>query len=66
MHNRQLRERLGLSILSKIALWNTIYLQQVVHMLPAERIEIREEKLTRLSPACFEHINRLDKHTFPR
>ena len=33
--------------------------------LRAEDVEVRTEDLARLSPARYEHINRLDKYTFP-
>ncbi len=49
-----------------VMLWNTVYLQQVVQTLRAEGIEARDEDLARLSPARYEHINRLGKYTFPR
>ena len=45
-------------------LWNTVYLQQVVQTLRAEGVEVRDEDLARLSPARYEHINRLGKYTF--
>lgn len=48
-----------------VVLWNTIYLQQVVQTLRAEGVEVRDEDLARLSPARYEHINRLGKYTFP-
>lgn len=49
-----------------VVLWNTVYLQQVVQTLRAEGVEVRDEDLARLSPARYEHINRLGKYTFPR
>ena len=48
-----------------VVLWNTVYLQQVVHTLRAEGVAVRDEDLARLSPARYEHINRLGKYTFP-
>lgn len=48
-----------------VVLWNTVYLQQVVQTLRAEGVEVRDEDLTRLSPARYEHVNRLGKYTFP-
>ena len=49
-----------------VVLWNTVYLQQVVQTLRAEGVEVRDEDLARLSPARYEHINRLGRYTFPR
>jgi hypothetical protein len=49
-----------------VVLWNTVYLQQVVQTQRAEGVEVRDEDLARLSPARYEHINRLGKYTFPR
>ncbi len=34
--------------------------------LRAEGIEVRDEDLAHLSPARFEHLNRLGEYTFPR
>ncbi|GAA4366282.1 hypothetical protein GCM10023185_37340 [Hymenobacter saemangeumensis] len=48
-----------------VVLWNTVYLQQVVQTLRAEGVAVRDEDLARLSPARYEHINRLGKYTFP-
>lgn len=57
----------ALNLVTSLAvLWNTVYLQQVVQTLRAEGIEVRDEDLARLSPARYEHINRLGKYTFPR
>ncbi|MEJ7665212.1 MAG: Tn3 family transposase [Hymenobacter sp.] len=47
-------------------LWNTVYLQQVVQTLRAEGVEVRDEDLAHLSPARYEHLNRLGKYTFPQ
>lgn len=49
-----------------VVLWNTVYLQQVIETLRVEGVEVRDEDLVHLSPARFEHLNRLGKYTFPR
>lgn len=49
-----------------VVLWNTAYPQQVVQTRQAEGIAGRDEDRARLSPARYEHLNRLGKHTFPR
>lgn len=49
-----------------VVLWNTVYLQQVIEALRAEGVEVRDEDLGHLSPARFEHLNRLGKYTSPR
>ena len=38
----------------------------MVQTLRAEGVEVRDEDLARLSPARYEHINRLGTCTFPR
>ena len=42
-----------------------IYLQQVVQTLRAEGIEVRDQDSARHSPTCYEHINCLNKYSFP-
>lgn len=49
-----------------VGLWNMVYLQQVIEALCAEGVEVRNDDLTHLSPACFEHLNRPGKYTFLR
>lgn len=44
--------------------WNTVYIGRVLDALRAEGHEVREEDVTRLSPARFEHINPYGKYTF--
>ena len=39
-------------------------MQQVIAQLRAEGTPVQDEDLTHLSPARFEHINRLGKYTF--
>lgn len=49
-----------------VVLWNTVYFQQVIDTLRAEGMQVSAEDLAHLSPARFEHLNRLGKYTFPR
>lgn len=44
--------------------WNTIYIQEILKELKEEGCEINEEDLDHISPASFEHINRLGKYNF--
>lgn len=47
-----------------VIVWNTIYMQEVITQLRAEGYPVQDEDLVHLSPAPFEHINRLGKYTF--
>ena len=47
-----------------IIVWNTIYIQEVVKQLKDEGFMVREEDFEHISPAPFEHINRLGKYSF--
>ena len=47
-----------------VVVWNTVYLQEVIAQLRAEGYPVQDEDLAHLSPARFEHINRLGKYTF--
>ena len=47
-----------------VVVWNTVYVQQVIAQLRAEGYPVHDEDLIHLSPARFEHINRLGKYTF--
>lgn len=44
--------------------WNTIYIQEILKELKEEGYEIKEEDFEFISPAPFEHINRLGKYNF--
>jgi len=55
----------SMSILTNIVLvWNTIYIQEIIKELKNEGYEINEEDFEHISPASFEHINRLGKYNF--
>ena len=47
-----------------VVVWNTVYVQEVVTQLRTEGYPVQDEGLAHLSPARFEHINRLGKYTF--
>ena len=44
--------------------WNTVYIQEILEELKEEVYEINEEDFDHISPASFEHINRLGKYNF--
>lgn len=44
--------------------WNTVYIQQILKQLEKEGFGVSDEDLPRISPAPFEHINRLGKYDF--
>ena len=47
-----------------VVVWNTVYMQEVVTQLRTEGYPVPDEDLVHLSPARYEHINRLGKYTF--
>jgi len=59
-----------MSVLTNIVLvWNTIYIQEIIKKLKNEGYEtggepLDEEDFEHISPAPFEHINRLGKYNF--
>ena len=54
-----------MSVLTNIVLvWNTIYIQEILKELKNEGYEVNEEDFEHISPAPFEHINRLGKYNF--
>jgi len=46
--------------------WNTVYQQAIIQQLQQEDHQIDEADFEHLSPAQFEHINRLGKYAFGR
>jgi hypothetical protein len=55
----------NLTLLTNIVLvWNTVYIQEILKELKSEGYQINEEDLEHISPAPFEHINRLGKYNF--
>lgn len=54
-----------LNLLTNIVLvWNTVYIQEVIKQLRIEGFLIDETDFGFISPAPFEHINRLGKYNF--
>lgn len=63
-YEQQITARM-LNLLSNIVMvWNTIYLQEILKHLQNEGLNIHEDDFTHISPAPFEHINRLGKYIF--
>lgn len=54
-----------LNLLANIVMvWNTVYIQEILKQLKKEGYEVNETDLEHVSPAPFEHINRLGKYDF--
>lgn len=54
-----------LNLLTNIVMvWNTVYIQEILKQLKKEGYEVDEKDLEHVSPAPFEHINRLGKYDF--
>jgi TnpA family transposase len=51
-------------VTNAVILWNTVYMSAVLDKLRDEGVEIRDENITHLSPARYEHINPYGKFTF--
>ena len=47
-----------------VVAWDTVCVQEVITQVRAEGYPVQDEDLVHLSPARFEHINRLGKYTF--
>lgn len=47
-----------------VMIWNTVYIQEILKQLKEEGYQVNEEDLRHISPAPFEHINRLGKYDF--
>jgi hypothetical protein len=63
--NEQQITALSLNLLTNIVItWNTIYIQEIIKQLLSEGFEINEADFEHISPAPFEHINRLGKYSF--
>jgi hypothetical protein len=55
----------GLNVMCSIVMvWNTVYIQEILKELQAEGFDIQEEDFEHISPAPFEHFNRLGKYNF--
>ncbi|OGQ91473.1 MAG: hypothetical protein A2289_18380 [Deltaproteobacteria bacterium RIFOXYA12_FULL_58_15] len=51
-------------VTNAVVVWNTVYMQEVVEQLRKEGHTIDDEDLKHLSPARFDHINRLGRYSF--
>jgi TnpA family transposase len=54
---------LGL-VVNIIVLWNTLYIDAALEQLRREGYPVEPTDVARLSPLCFEHINRLGRYAF--
>jgi hypothetical protein len=55
----------SLNLLTNIVLvWNTVYQQEIIKQLREEGYVVDKSDLEIISPAPFEHINRLGKYSF--
>jgi len=54
---------LGL-VLNIIVLWNTLYMEAVLHQLQREGFPLHPADVARLSPLMFDHINMLGRYAF--
>ncbi len=55
----------SLNLLTNIVIvWNTVYIQEVLKQLQSEGFQVDETDFQHISPAPFEHINRLGKYSF--
>ena len=55
----------SLNLITNIVLvWNTVYQQEIIKQLHQEGYSIDENDFELISPAPFEHINRLGKYSF--
>jgi len=55
----------SLNLLTNIVIaWNAVYIQEIIKHLRLEGFEINETDFVHISPAPFEHINRLGKYSF--
>jgi TnpA family transposase len=63
-HQQQIMAK-NLNLLTNIVvLWNTVYIQEIIKKLQSEGFNIDENDFEHVSPAPFEHINRLGKYYF--
>jgi len=51
-------------VTNAIIYWNTLYLERVIDQMRAEEFDCSEEKINKLSPLFFEHINFVGKYSF--
>lgn len=59
------KQLIALSIVTNaIIYWNTLYLERVIAQMCVEGFNCSEEKIYKLSPLLFEHINFVGKYSF--
>ena len=68
-NEQQITARMLNLLTNIVTVWNTVYIQEVLKQLQKEGFErggepLREDDFVHISPAPFEHINRLGKYTF--
>jgi len=47
-----------------VVIWNTVYMQEILRVLETEGYPLDSNDIMHLSPARFEHINKMGKYTF--
>ena len=52
------------TVTNAIIYWNTLYLERVIDQMRVEGFDCSEEKINKLSPLLFEHINFVGKYSF--
>ena len=52
------------TVTNAIICWNTLYLERVIDQMRVEGFDCSEEKINKLSPLLFEHINFVGKYSF--
>jgi hypothetical protein len=63
-HQQQITAQ-ALNVLSSIVMvWNTVYIQEILNQLKSEGYLVNEDDFVHISPAPFQHINRLGKYVF--
>lgn len=63
-HQQQITAQ-ALNVLSNIVMvWNTVYIQEILDQLKSEGYVMNEDDFVHISPAPFQHINRLGKYVF--
>lgn len=64
-HDGMEEQLTALSIVTNaIIYWNTLYLERVIDQMRVEGFDCSEEKINKLSPLLFEHINFVGKYSF--
>jgi len=61
---QQVTARCLILITNIVMVWNTVYIGLIIKQLEKAQSGVSDEDLRRISPAPFEHINRLGKYDF--